>query len=177
MLVNYETGVYFWGDMRVVSLRGLMRLPVIGAAIVCIPAALAADCGPGTTGTYPNCVIATPGTYAPGGGISIPAAPGTYIPTAGNTSPSSALPCFSGSFSYGGASACRAGSYSGPGTVTGLLGDTLANNGIFDPTKVGASDSTTLVLTDVASRFAYGVDLTNITLLNVAIQGGVVHSR
>jgi hypothetical protein len=61
--------------------------------------------------------------------------------------------------------------------VTGLLGDTLANNGIFDPTKVGASDSTTLVLTDVASRFAYGVDLTNITLLNVAIQGGVVHSR
>jgi hypothetical protein len=119
-----------------------------------------------------SATLALPGFFVPTSGqSSATAAPaGTYVPLPGAAT---AIDCpggVGGSFSYGAATACRAGSFDGDGTV----GPNFASN--FDPDRVIALSaaglpSVSLDIFNSALELGSQPALTDLTLLSFSFSG------
>jgi hypothetical protein len=132
--------------------------------------------------------LAPPGTFVNTAGATsaTPASPGYFVPNAGQTSQQAAAPGFfvplagatgalacpggpGGSFSYGAATACRAGSFAGANTVGPLFAssaDPERSLALEGPVSQAALD----IFNDTAD-IASDPDLTGLTLISYSITG------
>jgi len=135
---------------------------------------------------------APPGSYAPGMGNVLatpaspgyfvasvgeaseePAPPGTYVPNSGASASDACPGGVGGSFSYGGASACRAGTFTGAGTVSPAFSSNPAQGGNLDFGTISSNATKTLTIniTNDVTDPGNLADLTDLTLLDISFGG------